>query len=174
MTNPAVVPFSLKDAPSLIERALPVQRLSIEAYKEQMAGSGKSLTPLGSYWKGRKALVLNKACVLGSLLPATADLTRDVEVFELLMGMDPQSMRKRLQLGRGDPLPGGPYKELVSAAKRAEELGPEIQTHIWDQVNAHLGTSATSMPSLVEQLGIMRFGRRPKIGDTFCGFTHPI
>ena len=33
----AVTPFSLKDAPALIERLLPVQKLSAEAYKEQMA-----------------------------------------------------------------------------------------------------------------------------------------
>ena len=35
----SVVPFSLKDAPALIERLLPVQKLSAEAYKEQMAGT---------------------------------------------------------------------------------------------------------------------------------------
>ena len=60
--NAAVTPFSLKDAPALIERLLPVQKLSAESYKEQMAGSGKTLTALGSYWKGRKPLILNKAC----------------------------------------------------------------------------------------------------------------
>ena len=32
-----ITPFSLKDAPALIERLLPVQKLSAEAYKEQMA-----------------------------------------------------------------------------------------------------------------------------------------
>ena len=60
-----IVPFSLKDAPALIERLLPVQKLSVEAYKEQMANVGKTLTALGSYWKGRKPLILAKACVLG-------------------------------------------------------------------------------------------------------------
>ena len=53
MTAP-VTPFSLKDAPALIERLLPVQKLSAEAYKEQEARQSKTLTPLGSYWKGRK------------------------------------------------------------------------------------------------------------------------
>ena len=47
--NKPVTPFSLKDAPSLIERLLPVQKLSAEAYKEQMAVHGKTLTALGSY-----------------------------------------------------------------------------------------------------------------------------
>src|SRR6516162_3771716 len=49
-----------------------------EAYKEQMAVHGKTLTALGSYWKGRKPLILNKACILGCLLPTTADPTRDL------------------------------------------------------------------------------------------------
>jgi adenine-specific DNA methylase len=57
MSN-CITPFSLKDAPALIERLLPVQKLSAVAYKEQMAGSGKTLTALGSYWNGRKPLIL--------------------------------------------------------------------------------------------------------------------
>ena len=87
----AVTPFSLKDAPALIERLLPVQKLSAEAYKEQMAKQGKTLTPLGSYWKGRKPLILAKACILGCLLPATDNPARDLEIFEKLMAMDDES-----------------------------------------------------------------------------------
>jgi putative DNA methylase len=86
-----VTPFSLKDAPALIERLLPVQKLSAEAYKEQMANVGKTLTALGSYWKGRKPLILNKACILGCLLPAPSNLARDLEIFEKLMAMDDES-----------------------------------------------------------------------------------
>ena len=41
----SVIPFSLKDAPALIERLLPVQKLSAEAYKEQMAGSRQRRSP---------------------------------------------------------------------------------------------------------------------------------
>ena len=78
----AVVPHSLKDAPALIETLLPVQKLSAEAYKEQMSGSNKTLTALGNYWKGRKPLILNKACILGCLLPTTDDPVRDLEIFE--------------------------------------------------------------------------------------------
>jgi len=86
-----IVPFALKDAPTPIERLLPVQKLSAEAYKEQMAVHGKTLTALGSYWKGRKPLILNKACILGCLLPATEDPARDLEIFEKLMAMDDES-----------------------------------------------------------------------------------
>src|SRR5882724_3696984 len=90
MSN-CILPLPLKDAPALIERLLPVQKLSAEAYKEQMAGSGKTLTALGSYWKGRKPLILNKACILGCLLPATDDSKGDLEIFERLMAMDDES-----------------------------------------------------------------------------------
>src|SRR5262245_45009861 len=227
MSN-CITPFSLKDAPALIERLLPVQKLSAEAYKEQMANMGKTLTALGSYWKGRKPLILNKACILGCLLPATDDLKRDLEIFEKLMAMDDESFvarwprrprpkeilatvsltcisdyftvsppgvlpasapvdwtkleyadvqvkwredlsereRRRLE---AQMLPKAPYRERVEAAKRAEEGMEAVHDHIWDAVNTHLGTSAQSFPELVEQLGIMRFGHRPRVADTFCG-----
>jgi putative DNA methylase len=225
-----VIPFSLKDAPALIERLLPVQKLSAEAYKEQMAGSGKTLTALGSYWKGRKPLVLNKACILGCLLPATKDLRRDLEIFEKLMAMDDESfvvrwprrprpreilatlsmapIRDFFTADRPSLLPETSpvdwtqpqlqslkvdwredvgemerrrieaqmlrfnettYRERVEKAQRAEEVADTVHDHIWDGVNAHLGTQARSMTELVEQLGMMRFGRRARVADTFCG-----
>jgi adenine-specific DNA methylase len=93
--TPSITPFSLKDAPALIERLLPVQKLSAETYKEQMANVGKTLTALGSYWKDRKPLILNKACLLGCLLPATDNLKRDLEIFEKLMAIDDESFVAR-------------------------------------------------------------------------------
>jgi len=226
--NNAVTPFALKDAPALIERLLPVQKLSAEAYKEQMAGGGKTLTTLGSYWKGRKPLILNKACILGCLLPATDDPARDLEIFEKLMAMDdesfvvrwkrrfrPKEILESLSIARiadyftiepeeilpitapvdwsnpdydsvkvawredlaeldrrrleSQMLPKTIYRELVEQAKRAEEVMDTVHDHIWDAVNTHLATSAQSVSELVEQLGVMRFGHRPKVADTFCG-----
>ena len=223
----AVTPFALKDAPALIERLLPVQKLSIEAYKEQMAVHGKTLTALGSYWKGRKPLILAKACVLGCLLPATDDPKRDLEIFEMLMGMDdlsfaarakrrpkPKEIIAKLSLARIDDyfevapqgalpqsapvdwsnpayedvnvawrpdlpererrwleaqmLPATPYRERVKNSRRPEEI-PNVHDHIWEPVNAHLGTNAHTLPELVDQLGVMRFGHRPKVADPFCG-----
>lgn len=172
----ALVPFEWKDKPALIEHLFPVQKISAESYKEQMAGSGKTLTTLGSYWKGRKPLILNKACIIGSLLPATDDHLKDLEIFELLMGMDTQTMEKRLEA----VLPSSkrdsvgellvlPYSEQVSRAKRPEEMDVHLYAHIWYRVNQHLGTSAKSFPELVEQMGIARFGRRPKVADVFSG-----
>ncbi len=224
----AVTPFSLKDAPALIERLLPVQKLSAEAYKEQMAGSGKTLTALGSYWKGRKPLILNKACILGCLLPATDNPTKDLEIFEKLMGMDDESFAirwkrrfkpkeileklsikcithyftvepegslpisspvdwsnpeyekvkvswrndltqlKQRQL-EAQMLPKESYREWVEKSYRPEELIDTVHNHIWDAVNDHLGIQAQSFPELVEQLGVMRFGHRPRVADTFSG-----
>jgi len=228
----SIVPFSLKDAPALIERLLPVQKLSAEAYKEQMAGSGKTLTGLGNYWKGRKPLILNKACILGALLPATDNARRDLEIFEKLMAMDDESFVARwprrckpreilaaLNIDRidkyfvSDPptllpqtapvdwskpelkdvrvewrpdvsemerrqlevqmLPKASYRERVDKAKRPEEVTGTVHVHIWETVNAHLGTNALSFPELVEQLGVMRFGHRPRVADTFCGSGMP-
>jgi putative DNA methylase len=87
----SIRPFSLKDAPALIERLLPVQKLSAEVFKERKAGAGQTLVPIGSYWKGRKPLILNKACILGCLLPATNNPNRDLQIFEKLMAMDDES-----------------------------------------------------------------------------------
>lgn len=169
-------PFEWKDKPALIEHLFPVQKISAESYKEQMSNQGKTLTALGSYWKGRKPLILNKACILGSLLPATEEPLKDLEIFELLMGMDLETMQKRIEV----TLPASkrdtigeyltlPFNEQVRAAKRSEEIGDSLFIHIWSRVNKHLGTSANSFPELVEQMGIARFGRRPKVADVFSG-----
>jgi len=172
----ALKPFEWKDRPALIEHLFPVQKISAESYKEQMAVGGKTLTALGSYWKGRKPLILNKACILGSLLPITNNHLKDLEIFEMLMGMDDQTMKKRIEV----TLPASkldtigeylvlPYNDRVRQAKRAEELPDWLFSHIWQKVNSHLGTSATSFPELVEQIGIARYGRCPKVADVFCG-----
>lgn len=88
-------PLSLKDAPSFIEVQFPVGRLSAEAYKERKAGAGQTLTALGSYWKGRKPLILCRAVVLGCLLPATDNPAKDLDIFLKLMGMDDAAFLRR-------------------------------------------------------------------------------
>jgi putative DNA methylase len=132
----ALKPFEWKDKPALIEHLFPVQKISAESFKEQSAVQSKTLTALGSYWKGRKPLILNKACILGSLLPATDNRLKDLEIFELLMGMDSESMQKRLE----EKLPVSkrdavgellvlPYNEQVKNAKRPEEIGDYLFIH---------------------------------------------
>ena len=247
----SIKPFALKEAPALIERLLPVQKLSAEVFKERKAGAGQTLVPLGAYWKGRKPLILNKACILGCLLPATDKPKRDLEIFEKLMAMDDESFVARwprrakpreilatLSIARiadyfksdppmllppsapvdwskpeledekvqwcdeflerheweklypnADPLDFSPqpsallsrrqlevqmlprdnYRKRVETASRPEEVIDTVHVHIWEAVNAHLGTNAHSFPELIEQLGMMRFGHRPQVADTFSG-----
>ena len=90
-----VTPFSLKDAPCA-HRTVAARP---EAFRRGLQGAngrcGKTLTALGSYWKGRKPLILNKACILGCLLPATDNPKRDLEIFEKLMAMDDESFVAR-------------------------------------------------------------------------------
>jgi len=100
----------LADVPSFIERQLPVSLLSKESYRERMAVHGQTLTALGSYWKGRKPLVLVRAVVLGLLLPATDNPVRDREIFLKLMLMDAAGLRRR--------------KTVSIKAERALELLP--------------------------------------------------
>ena len=86
---------ALKEAPALIEAVFPAQKISFEAQKERKANLGQTLTGLGSYWKGRKPLILVRAIVLGSLLPQTDDHEADLEIFERLMALDDEGLARR-------------------------------------------------------------------------------
>src|SRR6056297_2915371 len=88
--------FALKDAPALIEKVFPAQKVSFEAQRERKAGAGQTLTALGSYWKGRKPLILVRAIVLGILLPRTEDEEQDLLVFEKLMAFDSGGLARRV------------------------------------------------------------------------------
>src|SRR5690606_29058185 len=65
------------------------------------------------------------------------------------------------------------YEEKASKGKRPEEVDQEwLYAPVWAEVNrhyAHLGVNVNSLPELVEQLGILRYGHRPRVGDTFSG-----
>ena len=94
-SKPQVKPFSVRDAPSLIERVWPAQKISVEAQKERKAVQSQTLVSLASYWKGRKPLCVVRACVLGALLPASDEPAKDLEIFELLMGMSDEQVVDR-------------------------------------------------------------------------------
>lgn len=203
----SLAPLSLRDAPAFIERQFPVGRLSAEAYKERKANLGQTLTGLGSYWKGRKPLILVRAVVLGCLLPASEDAASDLDVFLRLMGCDDAAFGRRFngsaaefarvfpayaelatevegrrRIWREDlddqsrearvaeAFASLPYAERLKYVRRPEECSEsKFLAPIWTHVNSHLGTNAHSLAQLVEQLGIARFGHRPKLADTFCG-----
>ena len=48
----SVIPFSLKDAPALIERLLPVQKLSAEVFRKGRQALGKRSYRLGPTGRG--------------------------------------------------------------------------------------------------------------------------
>jgi putative DNA methylase len=61
-----------------------------------------------------------------------------------------------------------PYDEKIKYCDRPEQInGPSPAA--WQEINEHLGTQATTLTELVEELGQRRFGRRVKVGDAFCG-----
>ena len=112
------VPVSLRDAPALIERIWPAQKISVEAQKERKAVHGQTLTGLGSYWKGRKPLILVRACVLGALLPSTGNDEADLAVFETLMGMTDDQIIDRFK----DKLTVAEIKKYGTAQQQAALL----------------------------------------------------
>lgn len=207
-----LVPLSLKDAPALIETVFPAQKVSFEAQTERKAVAAQTLTGLGSYWKGRKPLILVRAILLGSLLPLTENQELDLTVFEKLMAFDDEGLSRRalaanafsmnrlmemipiddperffggrgwrrditddekLELYRRAIATLGCYEEKAAVCKRPEEVDQEwLYAPVWSVVNkhyGHLGIKAHSFPELIEQLGVLRFGHRPRVGDTFSG-----
>ncbi|MDH4444567.1 MAG: DUF1156 domain-containing protein [Akkermansiaceae bacterium] len=60
------------------------------------------------------------------------------------------------------------YAQRIRECERPENIeGPTPEA--WAEINDHLGTTATSLPELVEQLGQRTFGHPPRVGDAFCG-----
>jgi adenine-specific DNA methylase len=238
-TKTTLTPLALRDAPALIEMVFPAQKVSFEAQRERKAGAGQTLTALGSYWKGRKPLILVRAIVLGCLLPPTDDAEADLAIFEKLMAFDDEGLARRavaanalspaeiatridldnpwdyfkatvrrLDVTGGDirwmrfPLDVDAegisirwqrhitdddklvlyrqalatrhsYEDKAGIGKRPEEVEQDwLYAPVWPEVNrhyAHLGLNAHSFPELAEQLGILRYGHRPSVGDTFSG-----
>lgn len=234
-----LISFALQNTPALIESVFPAQKVSFESQRERKAGAGQTLTALGSYWKGRKPLILVRAIVLGSLLPPTDDAEKDLEIYEQLLAFDEGGLARRALANNAfkpkeilqtleliDPweyfsykikspdltvsevdhwvAPFDPdeegiavrwqshlsdsqklklylqmlrklpsYEARAALCKRPEELDQtELFASVWATINSHyqhLGINAQSHQELVEQLGILRFGHRPKVGDTFCG-----
>lgn len=204
--------LSLRSAPALIETVFPAQKLSLEAQTERKAVAAQTLTGLGSYWKGRKPLILVRAIVLGSMLPPTDNPTADMAIFEKLMAFDGESLarralaKKKLSItkiqqlisisnpdryfrgGRWqrwvsndekimlyrralDSMPS--YEEKIKWCKRPEEVDQAwLYSPTWSSINLHyacFGINVNSFVELIEQLSVLRFGRRLRVGDAFCG-----
>lgn len=60
------------------------------------------------------------------------------------------------------------YDQKLTYCVRPEEID-DRDDGTWADINDHLGTSASCLEELIEQLGNNRFGRRPVVGDCFSG-----
>ena len=79
---------------SFIETQFPIAQLSAECFKERKAGASQTLTGLGKWW-GRKPLILVRATLLGLLMPASGDLSRDRRIFLKILTMDDDGVWQR-------------------------------------------------------------------------------
>lgn len=168
--------------PQFIETQFPIARLSAEAYKERKAVSGQTLTGLGKWW-GRKPLILVRAAIVGMLMPASSDPKKDREIFLKILTMDDEGVwfrekgdddvpqwipTRQRPYGSREAFDAMPYAERIRYCERPENIeGPSESA--WRDINEHLGTTATNLPELVEQLGHRTFGHAPRVGDSFCG-----
>lgn len=92
------------------------------------------------------------------------------QIWELLDDAE----RKTLDDQRRRPVPSRvdfdelPYAERISHCDRPENVSGPAEA-AWVEINTHLGTTASSLTELVEQLGQSTFGHTPRVGDCFCG-----
>lgn len=158
-----------RSVPRFIETQFPIARLSAESYKERKAGASQTLTGLGKWW-GRKPLILVRASIVGMLMPASENPKKDREIFLKILTMDDDGtwQRSRGKIKDRNTFDALPYAERLMDSERPENVaGPTPAA--WLEINAHLGTTATTLADLIEQLGQRAFGHTLRVGDCFCG-----
>jgi adenine-specific DNA methylase len=114
------------------------------------------------------------------LMPASSDAKKDREIFLKILTIDDDGTWDRCKdfsssvpwyiLGSHsrDSFDALTYAERIAYCDRPENVeGPSVEA--WADINAHLGTTATCLAELVEQLGQRTFGHTPRVGDSFCG-----
>lgn len=60
------------------------------------------------------------------------------------------------------------YDEKLTYCVRPEEVD-NLSASEWKKINEYLGTNASNLQELVQELGRRRFGKIPVVGDCFCG-----
>jgi putative DNA methylase len=60
------------------------------------------------------------------------------------------------------------YDQKLTYCKRPEQVD-NLPENEWKKINDHLGTNASSLQELIQELGKKRFGKVPVVGDCFCG-----
>jgi adenine-specific DNA methylase len=115
------------------------------------------------------------------LMPASSDAKKDREIFLKILTMDDEGTWERVK-DAGSNVPWRnddidisrtafdalPYAERLRYCERPENVDGPSES-VWAEINSHLGTTATCLTELVEQLGKQQFGHTPRVGDSFCG-----
>ncbi|MBT2667305.1 DUF1156 domain-containing protein [Bacillus sp. ISL-4] len=60
------------------------------------------------------------------------------------------------------------YDEKLTYCVRPEHID-KLSESAWGEINIHLGTTASSLQELIQQLGEKKYGHTPRIGDCFAG-----
>jgi adenine-specific DNA methylase len=82
------------DNQSFIEVQFPVSKVSKESYKERKSNYSQTLTGVGKWW-GRKPLILVRAALLGTIMPASDNPKKDREIFLKILTMDEEGLWQR-------------------------------------------------------------------------------
>jgi hypothetical protein len=106
-------------------------------------------------------------------MPASNNPKKDREIFLKILTMDDAGVWDRCKPAVQRKTPRAtfdclPYAERIAECERPENVAGPSPT-VWTEINAHLGTNAKSLPELIDQLGNLRFGHTPRVGDSFCG-----
>lgn len=155
---------------SFIEVQFPISKLSAECQKERKAGSGQTLTGLGKWW-GRKPLILVRATILGLLMPASDNPTKDMDIFLKILTMDDDGLwlrNKNKKKFTREEFDSMSYSDRLAYCIRPEHI-ENLPADSWLAINKHLKTNASNLQELINELGQKKFGHAPKVGDVFCG-----
>ena len=84
----------MSDTKSFIEVQFPVSKISKESYKERKSSQGQTITGLGKWW-GRKPLILVRSAIIGTLMPASDNPSKDTDIFLKILSMDKRGLEMR-------------------------------------------------------------------------------
>lgn len=130
--------------------------IPVKAWREAASAEIQSKYFGASGWL-RGISAEEKEFVLAEILEELSDTQRK--------RLDDQRKRPIVDRSKFDVLS---YAERIAECERPENVtGPS--TAAWAEINAHLGTTAANLAELIEQLGQRSFGRKPRVGDSFCG-----
>jgi adenine-specific DNA methylase len=86
---------------------------------------------------------------------------KDLEIKASLSSEQKSELQKIAYLGLS-------YDDKLEYALRSEETKLEDENS-WQAINEHLGTNATNLQEVVQQLGFKKYGYVPTVGDCFAG-----